>query len=63
MKETTFRAVGINQNFALVDGPDVFEPESSVTWCNRIDDARYIIIGQNGAYIPSLDMVVYIESK
>lgn len=63
MEKTTFSAVGINQTFAIVNGSDVFEPESETVWCNKIDDARYIHIGQNGAYIPNRDMVVFIESK
>ena len=59
MKQTTFSAVGINQNFVITGGL----VGSDQVWCNKIDDARYIEIGKNGAYIPDRDMIVFIENK
>lgn len=49
-KAVAFNDIGINQTFVTFDmsgtslGYDV--------WCNKIDDSRYILVGQNGALYP-----------
>ena len=53
MKTITFAEVPLNGNFLVIGG---------VLWCNKIDDARYIVIGQNGTvFPPDRDMKVYVE--
>jgi len=59
MKELTpFSEVPLNGNFTI---PHHESETGERIWCNKIDDARYIEIGRNGAYCLKPTMLVVKE--
>lgn len=61
MKTITFAEVPLNGNFTI----ELLGHERPM-WCNKIDGARYIYIGENGAHFPphspQCDMPVKVEA-
>lgn len=58
MEETTFEKIGVNTAFML---RKTEEPDKDV-WCSKIDDSRYIRIGQSGSYHVEDGDALFIEA-
>ncbi len=57
MKTITFAEVPLNGNFTI----ELLGHERPM-WCNKIDEARYIYIGQNGTHFLPRDTKVEVEA-
>lgn len=62
MKQVAFDQVGIGGTFLIRSGPDVFEPEEDDVWCSKIDESRYIVIGESGSHSPPRWFLVHVEA-
>lgn len=55
MKEVSFEEVGVNTVFML-------RTLKELMWCSKIDDSRYVRIGNSGSYHIEDGDVVFVEA-
>lgn len=59
-RQVRFQDIGVNSTFFVFHSPNGLDKP---IWCSKIDDSRYIRIGESGSYHPVDTDMFFIEDK
>lgn len=59
-KQVRFQDIGVNTTFVVFHSPNGLDKPM---WCSKIDDSRFILIGESGCHHPADTDLFFVEDK